>query len=56
MLSSTDPAGTPDWVDVTVGTNIEFYQRARLAVGVVTPVTGPKPFDFEVLAQLQMRF
>jgi hypothetical protein len=56
VLGSTDPAGTPDWVDLTVGTNVEFYQRTRLAVGVVTPVTGPKPFNFEVLAQLRWRF
>jgi hypothetical protein len=56
VLGSLDPAATPDWVDLTVGTNVEFYQRTRLAVGVVTPVTGPKPFDFEVLAQLRVRF
>jgi hypothetical protein len=41
VLSFTDPAGTPDWVDLTAGVNIEFCHRARLAIGVVSPVTGP---------------
>ncbi len=51
-----DLAGTPDWVELTMGTTFELYQRSTLAVGIVTPVTGPKPFDFEVLAQLNLRF
>jgi hypothetical protein len=51
-----DGSGTPDVVDLTLGSNFEFRDRTRLAVGVVTPVTGPKPFDFEVLAQFRMRF
>jgi hypothetical protein len=56
VLGSTDPAGTPDVVNLTLGTNMEFYDQARLAVGVVTPVTGPKPFNMEVLAQFRLRF
>jgi hypothetical protein len=56
VLRSLDPAGTPDGINLTFGTNFEFYNRARLAVGVVTPVTGPRPFDFEVIAQLRLRF
>ena len=51
-----DPAGTADWVDLTSGVTFEFRRRATLAVALVTPVTGPKPFDFEVLAQLNVRF
>jgi Putative MetA-pathway of phenol degradation len=56
LRGSLDPAATPDVVNLTVGMNIEFCQRARLAVGVATPVTGPRPFDWELLAQLRWRF
>jgi hypothetical protein len=52
----TDPAGTPDWVELTTGVTFEFNQRSTFAVGFVTPVTGPRPYDFEVLAQLNVRF
>jgi hypothetical protein len=51
-----DPAGTPDWVDLTTGMTFEFHRRATLAGALVVPVTGPKPFDFEVLVQLNVRF
>jgi hypothetical protein len=54
-LNFNDPAGTPDWVDLTAGTTIEFHKRATLALGFVTPVTGPKPYEFEVLCQLNIR-
>jgi hypothetical protein len=56
VLHTTDPAGTPDVLNLTFGTNFELYRNTRFAVGVVTPVTGPRPFDFEVVAQLRMRF
>jgi hypothetical protein len=51
-----DPAGTADWVDLTTGITFELHRRATLATAFVTPVTGPKPFDFEVLVQLNVRF
>jgi hypothetical protein len=51
-----DPAGTPDWVVLTAGTTFEFNRRATLAVGLATPVTGPRPYDIEVLAQFNLRF
>lgn len=41
---------------LTLGTTFEFYHRATLGVGFVSPVTGPKPYDWEVLAQLNYRF
>src|SRR5262249_36027614 len=56
VLNSTDPAGTPDVVALTSGVTFEFHRRATLAVGLVTPLTGPRPFDWEVLAQLNVRF
>jgi hypothetical protein len=51
-----DPAGTPDWVDLTTGVTFEFNRRSTLAMGIVTPVTGPKPYDLEVMVQLNWRF
>lgn len=45
-----------DVVDFTVGATGEFAGGATLGIGVAAPVTGPKPFDFEVLAQLNYRF
>jgi hypothetical protein len=52
----SDPAGTADLVDLTTGVTLHLWRRATLAVAVVTPVTGPRPFDFEVLTQLNVRF
>ncbi len=43
-------------VDLTVGTTLEFGTRTTLGLGLVVPVTGPKPFDLELLAQLNYRF
>jgi hypothetical protein len=55
-LTVDNPTGTSDVVDLTAGVNVELFDRARLAVGVVTPVTGPKPFDVEIMAQFRLRF
>jgi hypothetical protein len=43
-------------VDLTVGTTLEFATRTTLGLGLVVPVTGPRPFDVELLAQLNYRF
>ena len=51
-----DPAGTFDVVDFTYGVNAVFTQNTRFATAIVTPVTGPRPFAFEVIAQLTVRF
>jgi hypothetical protein len=56
VLGFTDPAGTPDVVDLTAGLNVLLCQRARLAVGVVAPLTGPKPFDVEAITQFRVAF
>jgi hypothetical protein len=52
----SDPAGTADILDLTAGVTLEFNRRCTLALGVVTPLTGPKPFDYELLAQFNFRF
>lgn len=51
-----DPSGTADWVTLTGATTLELGQHTTFAVGAGVPVTGPKPFDFEILAQLNYRF
>jgi hypothetical protein len=56
VLRFADPAGTPDVVDLTAGTNFVFCRRARLAIGVVTPLTGPKPFDVEAIGQFRLLY
>lgn len=48
--------GGPDIIDLTAGATFEFSRSAALGVGFVTPVTGPKPFDFEILTHLNVRF
>jgi hypothetical protein len=51
-----DAAGTPDFVDLTTGLSVSFRNRARFSVAVVEPVTGPRPFDFEILALLNFYY
>jgi hypothetical protein len=55
-LRTFDPAGTPDVVNLTMGTHFALGQRSVVTVGLATPVTGPRPFDLEVMAQLNIRF
>jgi hypothetical protein len=54
--SQTDPIGLPDIFDVTFAARIGFCNRASLGLGVVVPLTGPKPFDVEAQAQFNLRF
>ncbi len=52
----SDMEFTPDVVDLTEGVTFEIRRQFTLAVGVAEPVTGPKPFDIEAIAQLNIRF
>jgi hypothetical protein len=52
----TDPAGTSDWMSLTLGTTFQLFRRSMLAVGGNFPVTGPKPYDFEILCQFNWFF
>ena len=45
-----------DVVNLTAGVNLMFLGKTRLGLGVVAPVTGPRPFDVEVVAQLRCSF
>ncbi len=55
-FNGADLVGTSDIVDLTTGVTFELNHRSTFTVGIVTPVTGPKPFDIEVLAQVNWRF
>jgi hypothetical protein len=56
VFGFVDPLRVHDVVDVTLGTTFEFGRRATLGTGVALPVTGPKPFDAELLVQLNLLF
>jgi hypothetical protein len=53
-FSVTDLVATPEIVDLTQGLNFFLANRAVLSLGVVEPVTGPKPFAIEALALLNL--
>jgi hypothetical protein len=55
-LDINDPVGTADVVDLTFGVTFVLGGRSTLALGYVTPVTGPRPFDYELLLQFNWRF
>jgi hypothetical protein len=44
-----DAGAVPDVVNLTYGINFTFNRRSILTFGMVTPVTGPRPFDYEAL-------
>lgn len=54
--SATDPIVVPDWVVLTAGTHFVLGGGSTLLLGGAVPVTGPKPFDFEFIAQFNLRF
>jgi hypothetical protein len=54
--SLRDPAGMTDIVNLTYGINIGIFERTLITFGVVTPVTSPKPFDFEAMAFINYFF
>jgi hypothetical protein len=56
VLNTTDPAGTPDLIDAIFGVDFCFFDRARLGVGIVAPLTGPKVMDFGVLSHFAVAY
>jgi hypothetical protein len=48
--------GALEEVVFTYGVHLGLFKKAQLTLGIATPVTGPRPFDFEALAQLNWRF
>jgi hypothetical protein len=51
-----DLAASTDVLSLTGGVTIEFSHGCTFALGLNTPITGPKPYNFEFLAQLNWRF
>lgn len=51
-----EPLGVPDMLVSTAGLHTTFLERAVLTVGAAVPWTGPRPYDFEILAQMNYRF
>ena len=49
VFNSNDIAGTPAVVDLTYGLNVTMKSNYVMTLGVVTPVTGPRPFNTEYL-------
>jgi hypothetical protein len=54
--SADAPIVAPDLVVLTGGVHVGLGCRSILSLGVATPVTGPRAFDVEALAQLNWRF
>ncbi len=56
VYSQVDLHGVPDIVDLTYGLNFELNRHSILTGAICTPVTGPRPYSFEVMALLNVRF
>jgi hypothetical protein len=56
IFRSNDPFAAADIIDLTGAVTFELCGHARLALGAVVPVTGPRPFDVEGLAQFTWLF
>lgn len=55
-LDPNDPVGTPNVVDLTFGGNFFLGERSLLTLGLVEPVTGPRPFNYEFILQFNLWF
>jgi hypothetical protein len=55
-ITASNPFGAFDVVDLGAGVNVFLRARSRLGIGIVTPVTGPRPFTIEALAQFRVSF
>jgi hypothetical protein len=56
IFGLTDGLKLSNVVNLTLGSTFEFARRTTLGIAAVVPVTGPKPFDLEAIAQLNYRF
>jgi hypothetical protein len=52
---SGDPLFYPDTVNLTGGSFFQF-DRATIGIAAGIPLTGPKPYDYEINASLNIRF
>jgi hypothetical protein len=56
VFDPNDLGATQDVVNLTYGVNVGLSRGALLTFGFVTPVTSPKPFDYEATLLLNLRF
>src|SRR5579884_1057029 len=54
--TSSSVVQVEDILDITAGALVELNHHSLLQVGVCTPITGPKPFAVEAIAQFNLRF
>jgi hypothetical protein len=58
--SVDDPTGSPvgqtDWFVLTGGVNLVFRNNSTAGFAVGIPLTGPRPYDLQVLASFNWRF
>jgi hypothetical protein len=52
---NTLPLGYPDALDITTGLHFVF-KRATAGIAICSPVTGPRSYEFEALANLTYHF
>jgi hypothetical protein len=55
-LSLSDQAGAADVVSLTAGMTLEVLHKTGLAIGCTVPFTGPRPFAYEIQAQVRCHF
>lgn len=55
-FSSNDPSATVDSVNLTFGLTAVTQQRTMISVGLVEPVTGPRPFSGELVVLVNFFF
>lgn len=53
--ATQSPIGASDLIVLTAGLHA-IWNRASVTFGAAAPVTGPKPFDVEAIAQFNIRF
>jgi hypothetical protein len=54
--NSYDTIYAPDLSVMTAGVHLGLWQNSTLTVGLASPVTGPRVFDVEAIAQLNWFF
>ncbi|MDX2039301.1 MAG: hypothetical protein SFX72_21820 [Isosphaeraceae bacterium] len=54
VFNPNNVVGTADIVNLTYGVNFQLGSRTLASFGLVTPVTGPRPFSLEALAILNV--
>ena len=52
----TDPITAPNLLALTGGVHLGIFQRSTLTLAVSTPVTAPRPFNIEAIAQFNYNY